>query len=167
MNISINDLKTERQWRSATGYNKQRFTNLLNLFERQYLVTFGRTLAESRADSPKESVVETEEDLLLLTLLGLKSGLTSDLLGLMTGMDGSSAFRNRGTGLSVLQSMFNGRGFAPVREFKSVEKFEEYFQEYETLLIDGEEQPIQRPLDEDSQIDHFSGKKKDTSLKLP
>ena len=160
MNISINDLKTERQWRSATGYNKQRFTNLLNLFERQYLVTFGRTLAESRADSPKESVVETEEDLLLLTLLGLKSGLTSDLLGLMTGMDGSSAFRNRGTGLSVLQSMFNGRGFAPVREFKSVEKFEEYFQEYETLLIDGEEQPIQRPLDEDSQIDHFSGKKK-------
>ena len=160
MNISINDLKTERQWRSATGYNKQRFTNLLNLFERQYLVTFGRTLAESRADSPKESVVETEEDLLLLTLLGLKSGLTSDLLGLMTGVDGSSAFRNRGTGLSVLQSMFNGRGFAPVREFKSVEKFEEYFQEYETLLIDGEEQPIQRPLDEDSQIDHFSGKKK-------
>jgi hypothetical protein len=105
-------------------------------------------------------VVETEEDLLLLTLLGLKSGLTSDLLGLMTGMDGSSAFRNRDIGLSVLQSMLNGRGFAPVREFKSVEKFEEYFQEYETLLIDGEEQPIQRPLDEDSQIDHFSGKKK-------
>lgn len=160
MNISINDLKTERQWRSATGYNKQRFTNLLNLFERQYLVTFGRTLTERRADSPKESVVETEEDLLLLTLLGLKSGLTSDLLGLMTGMDGSSAFRNRDTGLSILQSMLSGRGFTPVREFKSVEEFEKYFQEYETLLIDGEEQPIQRPLDEDSQIDHFSGKKK-------
>lgn len=156
MNISINDLKTERQWRSATGYDKQRFTNLLNLFEREYLVTFGRTLAERRADSPKESVIETEEDLLLLTLLGLKSGLTSDLLGLMTGMDGSSAFRNRDTGLSILQSMLSVRGFTPVREFKSVEEFEEYFQEYETLLIDGEEQPIQRPLDEDSQIDHFS-----------
>ena len=165
MNISTNDLKTERQWRSATGYNKQRFTNLLNLFKRQYLIIFGKNLAERRADSPKESVVETEEDLLLLTLLGLKSGLTSDLLGLMTGMDGSSAFRNRDTGLSILQSMLNGRGFTPVREFKSVEDFEEHFKEYETLLIDGEEQPIQRPLDEDSQRDHFSGKKKGTSLK--
>lgn len=165
MNISTNDLKTERQWRSATGYNKQRFTNLLNLFKRQYLIIFGKNLTERRADSPKESVVETEEDLLLLTLLGLKSGLTSDLLGLMTGMDGSSAFRNRDTGLSILQSILNERGFTPVREFKSVEDFEEHFKEYETLLIDGEEQPIQRPLDEDSQRDHFSGKKKGTSLR--
>jgi hypothetical protein len=55
MNISINDLKTERQWRSATGYDKQRFTNLLNLFKREYLITFGTTLAERRSDSPKES----------------------------------------------------------------------------------------------------------------
>ncbi len=52
------------------------------------------------------------------------------------------------------------RGLAPARSFGSVEEFEEYFQEYGTLLIDGEEQPIQRPLDEDSQRDHFSGKKK-------
>lgn len=33
MNISIEDLKTERQWRSATEYDKERFTNLLKLFE--------------------------------------------------------------------------------------------------------------------------------------
>lgn len=163
MNISIKDLKTERQWRSATGYDKERFSNLLNLFKREHLKTFGKTLAESRDESPKESVIESEEDLLLLTLLGLKSGLTNDLLGLMVGMDGSSAFRNKNTGISLLQSMLCERGFAPVRSFESVEEFEEYFQEYETLLIDGEEQPIQRPLDEDSQKDHFSGKKKGTS----
>lgn len=160
MNISIEDLKTERQWRSATGYNKDRFANLLNLFEREYLDTFGKTLAESRADSPKESVIETEEDLLLLTLLGLKSGLTSDLLGLMVGMDGSSAFRNKNMGINILQSMLCDRGFAPARTFESVEQFEEYFQEYQTLIIDGEEQPIQRPSDEDTQREHYSGKKK-------
>lgn len=163
MKLSVKDLKTERQWRSATGLDENRFQNLLNLFEREYLESFGRTLAERRADSPKESAVETEEDLLLLTLLGLKSGLTTDLLGLMVGMDGSSAFRNRDTGITLLQSMLCRRGFAPARSFGSVEEFEEYFLKYETLLIDGEEQPIQRPCEEDSQRDNFSGKKKGTT----
>lgn len=163
MNISIKDLKTERQWRSATGFDKERFINLLKNFEREYFDTFGKTLAESRTDSPKESVVETEADLLLLTLLGLKSGLTNDLLGLMVGMDGSSAFRNKDSGMIILQSMLCKRGLLPARTFETVEEFEQYFQEYETLIIDGEEQPIQRPSDEDSQRDNFSGKKKGTT----
>lgn len=165
MNISTKDLKTERQWRSATGYDEARFINLLNLFKQEHLKTFGKTLTESRDDSPKESVIETEEDLLFLTLLGLKSGLTSDLLGLMVGMDGSSAFRNKNIGINLLKSMLCEGGFSPARTFGSVEEFERYFQQYETLLVDGEEQPIQRPLDEDSQKDHFSGKKKGTSLR--
>lgn len=48
------------------------------------------------------------------------------------------------------------RGLTPARTFETVEEFEEYPQEYETLIIDGEEQPIQRPSDEDSQRDNFS-----------
>lgn len=161
MNISISDLKTERQWRSVTGCNEERFKNLLNLFEREHLRIFGKTLADRRADSPKESAVENEEDLLLLTLVGLKSGMTSDMLGFMVGMDGSSAFRNKDLGISILKSMLCERGFSPARTFESVEEFEKYFQEYDTLIIDGEEQPIQRPSEEDSQKDNYSGKKKD------
>ena len=160
MNISIKDLKTDRQWRSATGYNKKRFTNLLNLFEREHLRIFGKTLSDRRSDSPKESAVETEEYLLFLTLLGLKSNLTHDLLGLMVGMDGSSAFRNKDLGISILKSMLYQRGFSPARAFESVEEFEEYFREYDTLIIDGEEQSIQRPSEEDSQKENYSGKKK-------
>ena len=160
MNISINDLNTERQWRSATGYNEERFKNLLNLFEREHLRVFGKTLADRRVDSPKESAVESEQDLLLLTLIGLKCGLTSDVLGLMVGMDGSSAFRNKNLGISILKSMLCERGFAPARTFETVDEFEKYFQEYHTIIIDGEEQPIQRPLEEDSQKDNYSGKKK-------
>ena len=156
MNISINDLKTDRQWRSATGYNKERFVNLLNLFQREHLRTFGKTLADRRDESPKESAVETEEDLLLLTLVGLKSGMTHDMLGLMVGMDGSSAFRNKDLGISILKSMLCERGFSPARTFESVDEFEKYFQEYHTIIIDVEEQPIQRPLDEDSQKDNYS-----------
>ena len=86
--------------------------------------------------------------------------MTHDLLGLMVGMDGSSAFRNKDLGISILKSMLCQRGFSPARAFESVEEFEEYFREYDTLIIDGEEQSIQRPSEEDSQKENYSGKKK-------
>jgi hypothetical protein len=40
-------------------------------------------------------------ELLLFTLLSLKSGLTLDLLGLMCGMDGSNVKRNQLIGLEI------------------------------------------------------------------
>lgn len=160
MKTSTKELKTERQWRSSTGYDKAGFYNLLNLFRRSYLNTYNQTLPDRQAKGPKESVIRTEEDLLFFTLVALKSGLTYDLLGLMFGMDGSSASRNKDTGISILQSMLYEYGFAPARSFESVAEFEECFQNYCTLIIDVEEQPIQRPSEEDSQKDNYSGKKK-------
>ena len=160
MKLSIKDLKTERHWRSSTGYKEIQFKNLLTLFERTYFEMFGKTLPQKKADGPKESVINTIEELLLFTLFSLKSGLTYDLLGFVTGMDGSTAKRNQDLGISILKSMLYEYGFAPVRSFENVEEFEEYFQKYHTLIIDGQEQPIQRPSEEDSQKDNYSGKKK-------
>ena len=161
MNISTTSLTTERKWRSATGYDENRFRKLLLKFEDAYYEKFGKTLLERKADSPKESVIRSAEDLLLFTLFSLKSGLTYDLLGFVTGMDASNAKRNQDLGVSVLQSMLLSQGHAPVRSFDSVAEFEEYFRKYDTLIIDGTEQRIQRPSDEDSQKDNYSGKKKD------
>lgn len=95
MNISTTSLTTERRWRSATGYDENRFRKLLSIFEDAYYEKFGKTLLERKADSPKESVIRSAEDLLLFTLFSLKSGLTYDLLGFVTGMDASNAKRNR------------------------------------------------------------------------
>ncbi|MBC3785322.1 hypothetical protein FHK02_1778, partial [Spirosoma sp. LMG 31448] len=36
MNLSIKALKTDRQWRSATGLDHQRFAKLLGWFEQSY-----------------------------------------------------------------------------------------------------------------------------------
>lgn len=44
--------------------------------------------------------------------------------------------------------------------FESVPEFEDFFRKYDTLIIDGTEHPIQRPSEEDSQKDNYSGKKK-------
>ena len=51
-------------------------------------------------------------------------------------------------------------GHAPKREFATVAEFEEYFKEYDTLLLDGTEQRRQRPSVNETQKDHYSGKKK-------
>lgn len=162
MNISTKDLTTERKWRSATGYDKERFGKLLSLFEKAYVLKFGKTILERKADGPKESVIKSAEELLLFTLFSLKSGLTYDLLGFVTGMDASNAKRNQDTGISILMSMLSDNGYAPMRTFESVVEFEAFFREYDTIIVDGQEQPIQRPSEEDSQKDNYSGKKKDT-----
>ena len=162
MNISTTSLTTERRWRSATGYDEKRFRKLLSIFEGAYYEKFGKTLLERKADGPKESVIKSAEDLLLFTLFSLKSGLTYDLLGFVTGMDASNAKRNQDLGISILQSMLLSQGYAPIRSFDSVAEFEGYFRKYDTLIIDGTEQRIQRPSNEDSQKDNYSGKKKDT-----
>lgn len=38
MNIKIENLKTERQWRASTGYTKEQFYTLLDLFEKSYYI---------------------------------------------------------------------------------------------------------------------------------
>lgn len=161
MNITTKDLTTERKWRSATGYDQKRFSKLLSLFEETYFLKFGKTILERKADGPKESVIKSAEELLLFTLFSFKSGLTYDLLGFVTGMDASNAKRNQDTGISILMSMLSNSGYAPMRTFESVAEFENFFREYDTIIIDGQEQPIQRPSEEDSQKDNYSGKKKD------
>ena len=162
MKISTKDLTTERKWRSATGYDEYKVRKLLSIFEETHLKMYCKTVPERESESPKDSVIKTAEDLLLFTLFSLKCGLTYDLLGLVVGMDSSNAKRNQDKGITILKSMLKDKGYAPVRAFESVQEFEEYFRQYDTLIIDGEEQPIQRPSNEDSQKENYSGKKKGT-----
>ena len=50
MKLKISDLKTERQWRAATGFDQARFEKLLVLFTASYLNLYGKTVAERQAD---------------------------------------------------------------------------------------------------------------------
>ena len=159
MKISISDLKTDRQWRSSTGYDEARFRELLNFFGKAYEKLNGFSIEEFKSKSPMESQLKSYEDLLFFTLFSLKSGLTYDLLGLVTGMDGSTAKRNQHLGISVLKEALLTGGYAPKREFKNVEEFKEFFKDSDSIIIDGTEQRMQRPKDNEKQKDSFSGKK--------
>jgi len=99
MNLSITNLKTDRQWRSATGLDQKRFAKLLVWFEQSYEQIYGRSFEERQAEYPGKPALSTYADLLLFTLFSFKSAgrpcrLPYDHLGFTTGMDGSTAKRN-------------------------------------------------------------------------
>jgi hypothetical protein len=65
----------------------------------------------------------TEEDLLFFTLFSLKTGLTYDALGFVSGMDRANAKRNQTLGLQVLQHALQQAGCLPERTFADAAAF--------------------------------------------
>jgi hypothetical protein len=82
MKLKISDLKTERQWRAATGFDQARFEKLLALFTASYLHLYGKSVAHRQAEIEVTPSLTSVEELLFFTLFSLKAGLTYDLLGL-------------------------------------------------------------------------------------
>jgi hypothetical protein len=128
MKLKISDLKTERQWRAATGFDQARFEQLLVLFTASYLRLYGKSVAERQADIEVTPSLAAEAELLFFTLFSLKAGLTYDLLGLVCGMDAANAKRNQELGLRVLEQALATAGCLPKREFKDAAEFAAYLQ---------------------------------------
>jgi hypothetical protein len=159
MKLQIADLKTERRWRAATGFDQARFEKLLVLFTGGYLSLYGHPVAARQAELEVTPSLTSEAELLLFTLFSLKSGLTYDLLGLVCGMDGANAKRNQGLGLRVLEHTLAAADCLPRREFRDAADFAAYLKDEETLIFDGTEQRTQRPNDDAAQKENYSGKK--------
>lgn len=162
MKISVSDLTSDRKWRSTLGLDEKRFYKLLTVFENSYLELFGKSMEERQASNPSPNLVITSyESLLFFTLFSLKSGLTYDLLGVVTGMEGSSAQRNQHLGLKILRNGLSKSGVLPKRNFSSLKAFKAYFEKEGELILDGVEQRSERPSDYEEQKERYSGKKKD------
>lgn len=160
MKLSTTDLRTDRHWRSATGLDQQRFTKLLALLPMAYEQVYGHSIQQRQQECPDEPALSTYEDLLLFTLFSLKSGLSFDLLGFTTGMDGSTAKRNQDIGLLLVKTALSQSGHLPKTHFDNAESFKAYFKDKGPLLIDATEQRTQRPTNNDYQQGMYSGKKK-------
>jgi len=165
MKLKISDLKTERQWRAAIGFDQARFEKLLVLFTASYLKLYGKPVTERQAGIEVTSSLTSEGELLFFTLFSLKAGLTYDLLGLVCGMDAANAKRNQERGLRVLEQALATASCLPKREFKDAAEFAEYLQDEATLIFDGTEQRTQRPNDDAAQKENYSGKKSATRPK--
>lgn len=165
MKLQIADLKTERQWRAATGFDQARFEKLLVLFSTSYLSLYGQSVAARQAEIEVTPSLTSEAELLYFSLFSLKAGLTYDLLGLVCGLDASNAKRNQELGLRVLEHALAAVNCLPKRAFKDAAEFAEYLKNEDTLIFDGTEQRTQRPNDDAAQKDNYSGKKSATRPK--
>lgn len=165
MKINTTELKRERQWRATTGLTKEQFYKLLEEFKKHYKAHYeynGINLKNSQEKTGIAYCITNEEDLLLFTLFSFKANLTYDLLGLVSGMEGSNAKRNQQIGIELLTKTLASLDCLPKRNFMNIEEFEAYFKDNKTLIIDATEQAIQRPKNKEIQKDTYSGKKKET-----
>jgi hypothetical protein len=162
MVASYKSLRNIRQWKATTGLSQKQFEILAEAFAQSHEEIFGKFVQERQKNNPGQVHLRTPEDLLFFLLFSLKTGLTDDALGFIFGMDHSNVSRNRRISLRILQATLIHMGVMPAREFKDVEEFEDYFKLHEELLLDGTEQRIQRPADQEQQIDCYSGKKNAT-----
>ena len=165
MKLQISDLTTERQWRAVIGTDQARFAQLLVLFTASYGELFGHSVAHRQADLEGTPSLQSEQELRFFTLFSLKAGLTSDVLGFVSGMDAANAKRKQTLGLQVLEQALRTAPCLPQRTFTNAAEFAEYFQHEETVIFDGGEQRSQRPGENEAQKDHYSGKKSATPSK--
>ena len=159
MKLIIADLKDDRTWAAVTGLSQARFEKLLSLFRASYLELHGKTVAERQAALDIPPSLPSEADLLFFTLFSLKTGLTYDALGFVSGLDRANAKRNQTLGLAVLQHALGQAQCLPARSFADAEEFAAYLQAEEQLIFDGLEQRTQRPHEHEAQADCYSGKK--------
>lgn len=61
MSISLNSIRTERQWRASTGLTKEQFYKLLNLFSSPYEEIFGESLDEDSSGQESDVKFNTYE----------------------------------------------------------------------------------------------------------
>jgi hypothetical protein len=81
----------------------------------------------------------------------------------------SAALRNNAPAsrLHLLELTLERQGVMPRRNFSSPAEFEAYLKEDKDIILDGSEQPMQRPAAEQAQKDAYSGKKNTIPLRRP
>jgi len=121
---------------------------------------FGERQEENYKNKKTAPKLKTIGDTLFFVLFQLKNDLVNDTLGLIFKMNGSNANRNFEKYLAILKATLKRNKTYPKRYFKSLKEFEECFKNEKEIIIDGEEQGVERPEDADCQKDRFSGKKK-------
>lgn len=154
------NIKSDRQWKATTALSEKKFHELAAHFRETYNEMFGMSMAQRQSNSTSKAHFKTYEDLLFFVLFSIKAGLTYDALGFVFNMRGSTAKSNQVFGLRVLKRALHRLSMMPEREFESVEQMRKLIPKGSTVLVDGEEQRTQRPVNKEVRKERYSGKKR-------
>ena len=163
MNLKDISLKIydERQLKAITGLSVEQFFIILPIFDKLILEEKENNKKKKvKPNNGNEGKLEKSKDKLIFLLYYLKCYPTFDQLGFNFNMNKSCAhtwlykiFPPFIKTLSYLEVL-------PETEFKTPEEMKEAFKDVNTLIIDATERVIQRPVDDEVQNEHYSGKRK-------
>lgn len=93
--MNYTKIKTERQFRSTTGYSKKEFDCLHKDLQSVYYDLYGQTYQDYVAENVTEvPVFSNLGEILFFVLFQLKNNLVYDCLGAVFNMNGSTAHKN-------------------------------------------------------------------------
>lgn len=164
MSIKIRD---DRHLRSLTGVSQVQFEILLDVFTMIYTEiqwqAYQKGLASGtrkrRPGGGKKGALPTMQDKLLFLLYYFKVYPTFDVLGTQFDMSRSKANENLYKLLPVLHQTLVHLEVMPHRKFATPHDLLQALDGIDTILIDVTERNHRRPQNEQTQRDHYSGKK--------
>lgn len=164
MKIEIRD---DRQMRALTGVSIAQFEVLLEVFTMIYQQIQWQTYQEglgagTRQRQPgggRKGALPTMREKLMFLLYYFKVYPTFDVLGTHFGMARSKANENLHKLAPVLYEALVHLEVMPQREFATPDELLEALDGMETILVDVTERQQRRPQDEQTQREHYSGKK--------
>lgn len=153
---------------SLTGYTREEFDAILPEFERQFLNRMreyrldGKPRGTRRYVPYHNSPLPTSADKLFFILTYVKTYSLQSVHGALFGISQPKANQWIHTLTPVLEATLASQNCLPARKFTDLPQ-----KNLEATLYwhDGTERPIQRPSDDAEQRQHYSGKKKQHTLK--
>ena len=102
--MDYKQIKTERQFKSSTGYSKHEFNELYKCFAKYYVKENGQTYEKHVEENVTEPpIFNTLDRWLFFVLFQLKNDMIYDSLGAAFRMDGSTANTNFKRFLKLLE----------------------------------------------------------------
>lgn len=168
MNVKTisNRIYDERQLKALTGLSVKEFFILLPVFH--------ELIINKKEDNKKDKIkpnngndgkLITSNDKLFFVLYYLKCYPTFDQFGFNFNMNRSGAHTWLYKILPILFETLNILNVIPETKFETPEEMINALKGVDTLLIDVTERIIQRPQDKKKQTEHYSGKKKQHTIK--
>ena len=173
--MKFEEIRDDRQMRALTGLNISQFDRLATEFSKDYqehqheiyLEGYAQGQRQRRPGGGQKGKLPRTTDKLFFTLVYFKTYPTFDVLGTQFEMGRSKANENLHKLAPILMKTLVRLGVMPHREFTSVKEMRAAFQGVDRILVDVTERLYRRSQDDETQRDHYSGKKSTTPSKTP
>lgn len=165
--MKYEEIRDDRQMRALTGLTIAQFESLVSEFaidyktqqEQSYQEGLAMGKRQRRPGGGAKGKLPNMTDKLFFTLVYFKTYPTFDVIGTQFDMGRSKANENLHKLAPILNKTLIRIGVMPHRDFASVAEMKAAFNDVDRVLIDVTERLYRRSQDDETQRDHYSGKK--------